>query len=123
MTTTMNFAVFANGTFWGVTAAETHESAMRQIANDVNGDENSTDGMEARVATECTWRELKDVCPAYFTDENTDGFSEADLDMMNVAAVILHCTTGADASNICDALNNAWYAGIEIEDLLSSARI
>lgn len=122
MTTTTNFAVFANGTFCGIAAAETAEDAMYMIAADV-GTENSTEGMTAQIATECTWSELKDVQPAYFTEETTEGFSGADLDMMNVAAVILHSVTGADAQNICDALNNAWYDGIGIEALLSAARL
>lgn len=117
---TTNFAVFANGTFCGIAAAETAEEAMSMIAADV-GTENSTEGMTAQVATKCTWSELKDVCPPYFTEETTEGFSGADLDMMNVAAVILHGVTGADAQSICDALNNAWYDGVSIEALVGAA--
>ena len=46
-----NFAVDANGTFWGVFAAETKDDAI-QMAADMHGTDGNTDGMTARMATD-----------------------------------------------------------------------
>lgn len=43
-----NFAVFANGTFWGVFEANTENEAM-QAAADAHGTDGGTDGMTAKT--------------------------------------------------------------------------
>lgn len=55
-----------------------------------------------------------------FTLDNTDGFTQADLDRLNAAAALLD-TDGIDAQNIADILNNAWYDGITVDELVAAA--
>ncbi|QFQ87295.1 hypothetical protein F8A10_07580 [Paracoccus kondratievae] len=52
------FAVFANGTFWGIWAAETKEAAIQRAADDV-GTEGNTDGLIAKPASECDPSEME----------------------------------------------------------------
>lgn len=42
-----------------------------------------------------------------FTMDNTQGFTEADLDLMNEAVEVL-IADGIDESNACDIVNNNW---------------
>ena len=42
-----------------------------------------------------------------FTMENTDGFTQADLDLMNAAIAVL-TSGGMDESNAADVVNNNW---------------
>lgn len=42
-----------------------------------------------------------------FTMENTDGFSQSDIDLMN-RAVRLLIEDGIDESSACDIVNNNW---------------
>ena len=46
----MEYAVFANGTFWGIWTAETAEAACQQAADDVGTDGN-TEGLCAACWT------------------------------------------------------------------------
>ena len=48
---TEQFAVFANGTFWGVWEADDAAAACQMAANEV-GTEGNTDGLEAFPADE-----------------------------------------------------------------------
>lgn len=58
-----------------------------------------------------------------FTDSNTEGFSEAELAVLNGAFDIVAAQhPGVDASNICDAINNAWVGGETAEQLAASVR-
>lgn len=57
---------------------------------------------------------------AYFTSENTDGFTSAEIDILNRAHQALVEKHGADdalAQSIGDLLNNAWTAGATANDL------
>lgn len=44
-----------------------------------------------------------------WTMDNTDGFTQSQLDMINEArAMVVAQADGVDSSNIDDAINNAW---------------
>lgn len=47
-----NYAVFANGAFWGTWDADTPEAAC-QMAADKVGTDGDTTGLEAKPAAEC----------------------------------------------------------------------
>ncbi len=47
----MEYAVFANGTFWGIWTAETAEAACQQAADEVGTDGN-TEGLTASLVSE-----------------------------------------------------------------------
>jgi hypothetical protein len=52
-----------------------------------------------------------------FTLDNTDGFTQADLDLMNAALEIL-VADGVDPSNASDIINNNWQSdGNTVETL------
>lgn len=52
-----------------------------------------------------------------FTMENTQGFSQSDLDLLNEAAGVL-IAQGVDESNACDIVNNNWAeSGNTVESL------
>lgn len=60
---TTTFAVFSHGTFWGTFEAQNAEDAMQIAANehgtiDVGQTQASTDGMTAKLASECTNDEM-----------------------------------------------------------------
>lgn len=64
----------------------------------------------------------------YFTEQNTDGFSHAQLEVLNVAFEeawgALKGATAADddsRSSLGDAINNAWVEGITFETLAETA--
>ena len=45
-----------------------------------------------------------------FTMDNTEGFGQADLDLMNEAIEVL-VSAGIDAKNASDIINNNWVDG------------
>lgn len=52
-----------------------------------------------------------------FTMDNTEGFSQADLDLMNEAVEVL-TADGMDEKNAADIVNNNWQAfGNTVESL------
>jgi|APGre2960657505_1045072.scaffolds.fasta_scaffold280666_3 hypothetical protein len=53
-----------------------------------------------------------------FTHENTEGFSNADLSLLNIA-LIFRALRGEDEKNATDAINNAWREGATIKTLTS----
>ena len=56
-----------------------------------------------------------------WTDDNTEGFTDDELDLLNEAQDILEDRNpDIHHSNICDALNNAWRSGITLEELLNA---
>ena len=67
-----------------------------------------------------------------FTMDNTEGFSQTDLDTLNDAARRILASIAPEdlAANedeihkaIADRLNNAWVPGATIEDLVAEAQI
>ena len=52
-----------------------------------------------------------------FTTDNTDGFTSTDLETMNEALTI-RTGRGEDDQSASDAINNAWQAGANVEDLI-----
>ena len=52
-----------------------------------------------------------------FTEQNTEGFSTADLETMN-AALSVHLARGEDEKSASDAVNNAWFDGATVADLV-----
>lgn len=58
-----------------------------------------------------------------WNEQNTDGFSPAELEMLTNAQNRLALDfPGIDETNLCDLLNNSWYSGItenEIVDAVS----
>ena len=58
-----------------------------------------------------------------WTEQNTEGFSADDLDMLNsIQAELEEEFRGIDPGNISAILNNAWVDGIAHDDLLETAR-
>jgi hypothetical protein len=56
-----------------------------------------------------------------FTDNNTEGYSAAELVVLNDAfAIIAARNPGMDEANICDVINNAWVGGETAEQLANS---
>lgn len=55
-----------------------------------------------------------------WTTENTIGFSQAQLDIIN-SAIRLMDTDGIDKSNVNDAINNAWNEQDTAEALAADA--
>jgi len=58
MTTQTDFAVFANGTFWGVWVAEDAATACQMAANEFGTDGN-TDGLDAIDADEVSPEDME----------------------------------------------------------------
>lgn len=65
----------------------------------------------------------------YFTSSNTDGFTSAELTVLNTALEILIAGVDtADANNrdyissVADRINNAWVAGITSDELAGKVR-
>ena len=60
-----------------------------------------------------------------FTEDNTDGFTEAELAILNdVAGAMLARNPDADVfvrGGIADAITQAWASGVSAEDLLEEA--
>ncbi len=57
----------------------------------------------------------------HWTTENTEGFTQTELDTINaVRATMLQGFTG-DPKSIDDAINNAWHTGISYERLARKA--
>ena len=52
-----------------------------------------------------------------FTTDNTNGFSNTDLTMMNDALAI-RMARGEDEKTAHDAINNAWFEGATADDLI-----
>lgn len=52
-----------------------------------------------------------------FTDENTEGFSAAELALLNEALAI-RLARGEDEKNASDAINNAWNESATLSMLL-----
>ena len=58
---------------------------------------------------------------ARWTEENTEGFTAAELSDMNEAqAALEEMMPGVDESNIADLLNNAFRPGMSVEDLIAA---
>ena len=51
-----------------------------------------------------------------FTEQNTEGFSTADLEILN-AALSARLARGEDEKTASDAINNAWFEGATVADL------
>ena len=59
----------------------------------------------------------------YWTAQNTEGFTAADLDTLNAAQDALQdAAPGIDPANVADLINNAWRPGITAADLIAAAR-
>ena len=57
-----------------------------------------------------------------FTQENTQGFTAAQIEMLNAAlAIVQREIPDADESNINDAINNAWNDQDTAEELAADA--
>lgn len=56
----------------------------------------------------------------YFTDMNTEGFSETDLQNLNAAHDRM-IAEGYDAKDAGDRLNNAWDADMTADELFAAA--
>ena len=54
-----------------------------------------------------------------FTAENTEGFTTAELEILNEALVI-RTAKGEDEKNASDAINNAFYPGVTIAELVEA---
>lgn len=60
---------------------------------------------------------------ARWTENNTEGFTAAELDMLNRAQAALEAEApDMDPANIADRLNNAFVPGITEADLIAAAR-
>jgi hypothetical protein len=57
-----------------------------------------------------------------WTEDNTEGFTEAELDELNAAQAELELVTDWDETNIADLLNNAWVPGSTAEALVAAVR-
>lgn len=57
---------------------------------------------------------------ARFTQDNTNGFTDADISILNAALDrIKHCGISDDMNRISDKLNNLWFEGVTIEQLVT----
>lgn len=55
---------------------------------------------------------------AYFTENNTEGFTGADLNILNEAlAILIARNPDADECTLSDAINNSWVGGQTAEEL------
>lgn len=55
-----------------------------------------------------------------WTHENTEGFTDTQLEMINrVAERVRQAASGIEDSSINDAINNSWIEGITEDDLLA----
>jgi hypothetical protein len=52
-----------------------------------------------------------------FTMNNTEGFSQTDLDLIN-EALNIRLERGEDEKSATDKINNAWRLGSELSDLI-----
>ena len=52
-----------------------------------------------------------------FTLDNTEGFTENQIDVLNEALEI-RIARGEDEKSASDAINNAWFDGATVEDLV-----
>jgi glycosyltransferase A (GT-A) superfamily protein (DUF2064 family) len=57
-----------------------------------------------------------------WTEDNTEGFTEAELDELNAAQAELELLTDWDEQNISDLLNDAWVPGATAESLVAAVR-
>jgi hypothetical protein len=56
--------------------------------------------------------------------DNTEGFSAAELDLLNLAQVRLESANPeVDPGNIADRINNAWQPGITLLELVAKAAL
>jgi hypothetical protein len=59
-----------------------------------------------------------------WTNDNTKGFTAAELAMLNEAQDRLDVASpGVDPGNIADRLYNAFYPGITVDDLVAAASL
>lgn len=56
-----------------------------------------------------------------WTMDNTDGFTQDQLDLINEVLEEMIAETGMEKSNASDMINNAWVDGIETADDLREA--
>jgi hypothetical protein len=54
-----------------------------------------------------------------FTEANTEGFTTADLAIMN-EALAERMAAGEDEKSASDAINNAWHPGVTVETLIAA---
>lgn len=57
-----------------------------------------------------------------FTDSNTEGFSQADLDTLNDAYVAILGGDEDDEDHVADRLNNLWTEGADADELVRRYR-
>jgi len=56
-----------------------------------------------------------------WTENNTEGFTPTELNMMNAAQEQLEAAhPGVDPSNIADIINNAFRPGVTVADLVAA---
>jgi hypothetical protein len=55
-----------------------------------------------------------------FTEQNTEGFSTADLETLN-AALKARVGRGEDEKSAADAINDAWFEGATVAELAKAA--
>lgn len=58
----------------------------------------------------------------FFTSDNTDGFTDSELDTLNEAAwkLIQNPDDTEEVKAVCDAVNNAWTGGATVDDLINA---
>lgn len=60
---------------------------------------------------------------ARFTERNTEGFSASDLETLNAAIDELAALgVDDDMDRVSDRLNNIWFEGATVEDLVTEAK-
>lgn len=59
---------------------------------------------------------------AYFTDMNTEGFKQSDLDALNQAMDIILAGDEDDMDHVSDRLNNLWTDGATADTLVAAYR-
>lgn len=57
-----------------------------------------------------------------WTMDNTDGLTQAELDMINDARCVLLTWFSGDPKTVDDVLNNAWVRGISRDELARAAK-
>jgi hypothetical protein len=57
-----------------------------------------------------------------WTENNTEGFTTAELEELNAAQEMLEADDFAEPQNIADMLNNAWVPGMNAADLYTAVR-
>jgi hypothetical protein len=93
-------------------SVEPHPVRQRQkLAPETEGDETMTKSAMITTRGYGMW-----------TMDNTEGFTQAELDTLNTALDRLARNfPDVEPANINDALNNAWVDGISVDDLVAQA--